>query len=315
MSAPPRLRLPPGYRSRPATLTDVPAIHRLVATCERDLHGRVDTAADSIAADLARPGLDPESDTLLVHDAGGVPAGWAWVHGGRRSMIDVHPDHRGKGLGSALLAWAEERARRAGSARLAQTLPDGDRTAAGLLLSRRYQPYITQWLLRIEMPGEPEVPEAPPGITVRPFRPGDERAAYRLTEDAFDEWQQRRKPYVEWARLTVERPTFAPALSPVAFADGRMVGAVLSLAVPESDEGYIDRVAVRRDHRDRGIARSLLREAFRGFWLRGRRSCALWTHSATGALTLYERVGMTVVHGSTVFSKALDDEGDAVAGL
>src|SRR3712207_7256319 len=50
------------------------------------------------------------------------------------------------------------------------------------------------------------------GVTVRPFRPGDERAAHRLTEDAFGAWQKRRKPYAEWARLTVDRTDFAPAL-------------------------------------------------------------------------------------------------------
>ncbi|WP_316959685.1 GNAT family N-acetyltransferase [Streptomyces sp. TRM68367] len=193
-----------------------------------------------------------------------------------------------------------------GSTRLAQTLADGDRPAVALLRSHQYEPYITQWLLQIAMPAEPVVPEPPAGITVRPFGFGDERAAHQLTEDAFDEWQQRRKPYEEWARLTVERATFAPALSPVAFAGGQMVGAVLSLCIPDSDEGYIDRVAVRRDHRDRGIARVLLREAFRAFYLRGRRRCTLWTHSATGALSLYERVGMTVRHSSTVFSKAIE---------
>jgi ribosomal protein S18 acetylase RimI-like enzyme len=193
-----------------------------------------------------------------------------------------------------------------GSARLVQTLSDSDRAAVGLLRSRRYEPYVTEWLLHIAMPTEPAVPRPPAGITVRAFRPGDERAAHQLTEDAFAAWQKRRKPYEEWAHLTVERATFAPALSFVAFADGHMVGAVLSMDTPDGDEGYIDRVAVRRDHRDRGIARVLLRESFRAFHRRGRRTCTLWTHSATGALALYERVGMTVRRSSTVFGKSFD---------
>jgi len=301
-----QLRLPAGYRSRPATVADVAAIHHLVATCEHELHGRADTGGDSIAADLARPGLDREFDTLLVHDLAGGLAGWAWVHGGRRSAIDVHPGHRGKGLGSSLLDWAEARARQMGSVWLAQTLSDSDRPAVELLRSREYKPFVTQWLLQVAMPIEPAVPEPPTGITVRPFRPGDERAAYQLTEDAFDEWQKRRKPYEEWARLTVERSTFVPAPSPVAFADGQMVGAVLSLDIPDSDEGYIDRVAVRRDHRDRGIARVLLQESFRAFHRHGRRTCVLWTHSATGALSLYQRVGMTVRRSSTAYGRGLD---------
>ncbi|MEU6239438.1 GNAT family N-acetyltransferase, partial [Kitasatospora sp. NPDC047058] len=271
----------------------------------RELLGHAETGPDSTAADLTLPGLDPAHDTLLVHDPAGRLAARAWVHGGRRSAIDVHPDHRGKGLGGALLDWTEARARQAGSERLSQTVQDGDRAAVDLVRSRGYGPFVTQWLLEITTADEPVVSGPPPGITLRCFRPGDERAAYRLTEDAFDEWQKRRLSYEEWARHTVERDTFAPALSPLAFAGDQLVGAVLSLDVPGTGEGYIERVAVRRDHRNRGIARMLLREAFRGFHRQGHTTCTLWTHSESGALSLYERVGMTVRRSSAVYGKVL----------
>ncbi|MFJ9691880.1 GNAT family N-acetyltransferase [Kitasatospora sp. NPDC101183] len=297
---------PSPYLHRPAALADAPAVHALVAACERELLGRAETELDRIAADLALPGVDPALDTLLVHDTAGRLAGRAWVHGGRRSAVDVHPGHRGRGLGAALLDWAEARARRAGGERLSQTVPDGDRAAVELLRSRGYEPFVAQWLLEIAMPAEPVVPgPPPPGVTLRSFRPGDERAAYELTEDAFDEWQARRKSYEEWARLSVGLDSFAPSLSPVAFADGQMVGAVLSLDAPDAREGYVERVAVRRDHRGRGLARLLLREAFRANYLRGHRSCTLWTHSEAGALPLYQRLGMTVRRGCAVYGKAL----------
>ncbi|MDH6135679.1 mycothiol synthase [Kitasatospora sp. MAA4] len=301
-------RLPSAHRSRPATAADARAIHQLVAARERAVIGHPETGLDAIAADLALPAVDLALDTVLVHDPAGELAGWAWVHGGRRSTVDVHPAHQGRGLGGALLDWVEARARQLGSARLAQTVPDGDRAAVGLLRSRGYDPFVTQWLLEIGIAAEPVVPAPPDGITVRPFRPGDERSAYQLTEDAFDEWQMRRKSYEEWALHTVERTTFAPAVSPVAFAGDQMVGAVLALDVPGSDEGYVERVAVRRDHRDRGIARLLLRTSFRGFHLRGQQTCTLWTHSKTGALSLYERVGMTVRRSSSVYGRELDPD-------
>jgi ribosomal protein S18 acetylase RimI-like enzyme len=294
-------RLPAGYHSRPATTADLSAIHRLVSACE--LQGRAETDPDAIAAVLARPGLDPASDTLLVHDPAGELIAWAWVN--RRSEVDVHPDHRGRRVGSFLLAWVEARACQAGTQRIVQTVQDSDLAATALLRSHGYEPMVTAWLLEIAMPIEPAVPEPPAGITVRSFQPGDEPAAYQLTEDAFDEWQERRKSYQEWARLTVERATFAPALSSVAFAGDELVGAVLSLDAPYADEGYVERVAVRRDHRNQGIARVLLRHAFRAFYRQGRRTCTLWTHSDTGALSLYERVGMTVRHSSTVYRKVL----------
>ncbi|MEU6033677.1 GNAT family N-acetyltransferase [Streptomyces tauricus] len=295
--------LPRGYRARQATDDDLGDIHRLVTACERVLYGQVHTDHGRIAADLARPGLVPELDTRLIHDRSGELAARAWVN--RRSEVDVHPEHRGRGLGGALLDWAEARARQTGSTRIVQTVPDDDQNAVALLRSRGYEPMVTQWLLEFLMPQEPTVPEPPAGITVRPFDPGNAQHAYQVVEDAFDEWQQRRKTYQEWALNTVERPAFAPAMSPLAFANGQLVGVAISLDVPDAGEGYIEQVAVRRDHRNRGIARLLLRTVFRSFHQQGRQACTLETHSETGALNLYLSVGMGVRHSSTVFQKDL----------
>jgi mycothiol synthase len=295
------------FSTRPATAADAPDIYQLVATVEHDLNGQADINLDVVAGDLTLPALDLARDTLLVHDSAGKLVGWAWVHLGRRAMVDVHPDHRGRGLGTQLLAWTETRARELGSERLGQTVMDSDPAAATLLRAYGYEPLATSWLLEIAMTNEPVVPEPSAGITIRPFRAGDERAVYQMTEDAFDEWQQRRRTYEEWARLTVELDTFAPALSPLAFAGDQLVGAVLSLDRRNGDEGYVDRVAVHRGHRNQGIARTLLYRAFRDFYRLGRRSCVLWTHSDTGALSLYERVGMTIRRSSTVYSKPLRD--------
>ncbi|MEU5098001.1 GNAT family N-acetyltransferase [Streptomyces sp. NPDC020996] len=295
--------LPPGYRARPTTADDLGDVHRLVTACERELYGQAHTDLGRVAADLARPGLVPELDTRQIHDRAGQLAARAWVN--RRSEVDVHPDHRGRGLGGALLGWAEARARQTGGARIVRTVPDNDSHAVALLRSRGYEPMVTEWLLEFPMPEEPTVPEPPAGITVRPFGPGDEHDAHRVVEDAFDEWQQRRKSYQEWARHTVERPAFAPAMSALAFADGQLVGVALSLDLPDTGEGCIEQVAVRRDHRNRGIARLLLRTVFRGFHQQGRQACTLGTHSETGALDLYLSVGMRVRHSSTVFRKDL----------
>jgi mycothiol synthase len=298
------MMLAPGYGTRPATTADIPAIVELVVACEHELFGRAETDSDRVAADLARPGLDPTLDTRLVHDPAGELAAWAWVN--RRSEVDVHPAHRGRGLGGGLLDWVEERARSSGGARVVQTVPDSDAAAVALVRSRGYEPMATSWLLEIPLLSEPAVPDPPAGITVRAFRPGeDDRAAHQVIEDAFDEWQERRKSFEEWAMLTVARSTFAPGMSPVAVEGDRMVGAVVSVDDPQLGEGYIERVAVARDQRNRGIARLLLRWAFRAFYQHGQRHCALWTHSGTGALSLYERVGMTVRRSSTVYSKQL----------
>jgi GNAT superfamily N-acetyltransferase len=300
-------RLPEPYRSRPGAVADAGEIHRLVAACERALLGRVETAPDAVAARLTLPGVDPAVDTLLVHGPGAELVGRAWVNGGRRNEVDVHPAHRGRGLGSLLLDWSEARARRLGGTRLAQAAEDADRPAITLLRSRGYAPFVTQWLLEIATREEPVVPEPPAGIRVRPFRPGDEHAAHTLLEDAFGQWQKRRKSYAEWARLTVERAAFTPALSPMAFDGDELVGALLAFDFPDRAEGYADRLAVRHDHRARGIAGVLLRGFFHAAHRRGRRTCTLWTHSETDALALYQHAGMRVRRSSSVYARELTD--------
>jgi mycothiol synthase len=65
----------------------------------------------------------------------------------------------------------------------------------------------------------------------------------------------------------------------------------------------VHQLAVHRDHRHRGIARVLLRYAFREFHRKGRRACVLSTNSCTGARSLYERVGMRVRRSYTHYEK------------
>ncbi|MGW4383061.1 GNAT family N-acetyltransferase [Kitasatospora sp. NPDC004531] len=300
--------LPAGYTARPIDpTTDLPAVQELVRTCERALDGTATTDTGALTAVLARPGLDPAGDTLLVHAPDGRLAAWAWTD--RRTDADVHPQHRGRGLGTALLHWIEQRARERDTAELAQIVPDRDRAATALLTAHGFRPDVTSWLLAIDLDDLPDtLPPAPHGVTVRPLRagdPADEHAAHRLTEDAFAAWQPRRMDFDEWAAHTVHRPAFAADRSPLAFADHRLVGAALALDLPDTGEGYVETVAVHTAHRHRGIARHLLRHTFHACRDAGLRSCTLWTHSATGALDLYLKAGMTVRHSSTVMKKTL----------
>lgn len=296
---PGKLRKMRQYHHRPATHDDIPAIQTLVAACETALHGHAETDPDAIAADFARTGLQMTTDTRLIHHDGTLAAR-AWVN--RRSEIDVHPAHRGRGLGTALLRWAETRARETGATEITQTIPDNDTAAGKLLRAHRYHGKVNSWLLQTTRSNHPPPPER---ITLRAYQPQDAPALHQLLEDAFDEWQQRRKTYEEWARHTIERATFAPAMSPIALHGKQIAGAVIAFDDPASPDGYIDRLAVHRDHRGQGIARHLLNYAFETFRHHGKPTTTLWTHSDTGALTLYQHLDMTVRRSSTVHHKDL----------
>ncbi|HZX06980.1 GNAT family N-acetyltransferase [Kribbella sp.] len=291
------------FQTRPATLEDAPAINAIIAANEQAWHGQVESAPDRVAADLRRPLITLDLDTRVVETPDGEVVAWAWVHGGRRSQLDVHPSYVGRGLGTELLDWAEARAREHESDWLAQTVDDADEGGTAILRSRGYDVLATNWLLERPVDGEP--PVVPDGVTVRPFAPGDERDAHQVVQDAFDEWQPRRHEYEEWAGTSIERPTFDPALSPVAVAGSEIVGVVIGLELPDSPDGYVEQVAVRKDFRGRGIARALLTVAAQEAGRRGRQTLTLWTHSGTGALAMYQRLGMSVRRSTTVYRTKL----------
>ncbi|MFJ1753280.1 GNAT family N-acetyltransferase [Kitasatospora sp. NPDC088134] len=303
MAAP---HLPAGYTAHPIDPpADRPRLHDLV-TAGRAALGLTE-AVDPGALDivLKRDGLDPAADVLLVRAPDGELAAWAWTD--RRTGVEVHPAHRGRGLGSALLDWTERRARERGDTALTQTVEDLDPAATALLHAHGYRPKVTNWLLEIPL-DDVELPPPPDGVTVRPIRagdPADERAAHRLGEAAFADWQERPKPFEEWAAFHLHRATFAPERSPLAFVDGRLAGLLLALERPGRTDGYVQTLAVDREFRHRGIARHLLRYSFAACRRAGLTHGTLWTHSGTGALDLYLKIGMTVRRTTSVVGKDL----------
>ncbi|MGH2680761.1 MAG: GNAT family N-acetyltransferase [Actinomycetota bacterium] len=73
--------------------------------------------------------------------------------------------------------------------------------------------------------------------------------------------------------------------------DGRIVGGAFLI---DADEIWVDNLTVAREFRHRGIARALLQTAFARSYERGYTWTSLSTDSSRGALSLYERLGMTV---------------------
>ena len=101
------------------------------------------------------------------------------------------PGERGRGIGSWLAAWTEQRATSLGSSRVGQVAPDGS-LPQRLLRGRGYTLGHTSWVL--ELPEGREVPQRPlpAGYTLATADTAErERAAYVVIQDAFDEWEGR----------------------------------------------------------------------------------------------------------------------------
>lgn len=292
----------PGLTTRPAARTDVPAIGALIAAGEIADNGVPEVQAADVehAFDLA----DGPAGVILVEAPDRIVA-WATVADGRAD-VSVHPAWRGRGIGAALLAWSEGHARASGSARVQQVVTDSDTAAHSLFEAAGYRIRHTSWVLQLKLEDVPPEVEVPQGIEIRRYRPADAEAAYRVIGDAFNEWPDRQPTdFVGWSAHVIAHSAFAPELSRLAFDGDHLVGAVLCMDYAGQDEGWVEQIATVASHRHRGIGRALLQSVFAAYHAQGRRLVGLSTNSQSGALTLYERIGMRVRRSYTAWVKDL----------
>jgi mycothiol synthase len=233
----------------------------------------------------------------------------------------VHPDHMGQGIGSALLQWAERRAR--------LSIPKAPRDARvatynGFLsvdtaaheLCRKFGMTLTRhsWRMEIDLDTPPPSPRWPAGITLRTFIPGqDERATVQAVRDSFrDHWGYVERPFeqdlVRWRHFMSDKE-FDPALWFLAMDGSHIAGVSLCWleAYDDPDMGWVGTLGVLRPWRRMGLGLALLRHSFDEFYRRGKRKGGLGVDagSLTGATRLYERAGMRVARQYSIYEKEL----------
>ncbi|HEX5938194.1 MAG TPA: GNAT family N-acetyltransferase [Actinomycetota bacterium] len=283
--------LPHGLEAKPITEDDLDAVVAMVNACELHDTGELMLERADLLADAGAEGFDPGADWLYVSDGERIVA-WGLLDDGRRATVDVHPDVRGRGIGTWLRRWSEERAREVGAPRVRQTVDDRRADVVAMLTAAGYVSRGTSWILRMDHPERPAPPDVPAGVEFRAFRPFDEDEALAMFERAFIEFEDRApSPASTWRPMVTRREGFEPEDLVVAVADGRIVGGAFLI---DADEIWVDKLAVAREHRHRGIARALLQTAFARSFDRGYTWTSLSTDSRTGALFLYERLGMTI---------------------
>lgn len=290
------LTLPPGYTQRPLTLADAPRIAAVMGAEELADTGEIAIETADLVADWSEPSYDLGAHSVGVVGPAGELVAYAEAYGGDRGDASVHPDHHGLGIGTALAQWVVIRARELGADRIGMPTPVGS-PGDKLLASLGWEVRWTSWLL--ELPAGCSIPERslPSGYAIREAGGADYEQAWDVVESAFLEWSVRqRQPFDTWLHHVVGRPDFEPwNLRVVTDAHGAVVGAVIIVLADEGREGYIDKVAVRRDQRGLGLGQALLAESFATARTHGAVRSRLATDSRTGALSLYELVGMQVV--------------------
>lgn len=332
------LNLPPGCRMRPVEETDLQLLVDFINLCAQVEYGEDETNADDLLQDWYSPGFSLGSDTRLVESATGEVSGYVEVWDQRDPPVKpylwsrTHPERHGQGIGTALLAWGEARARQV----LARA-PQGVQVVVQTGVVAGYQPSID--LLRangyrlvryfnnleIQLEGKTFIPRWPHGIELRPYQhPQQAEPIFRAFQEAFaDHWgvvaETFESAFPRWQHHRFDQPEFDPGLWFVAWDDDQIAGFSLCEKHKPADPdcGWVAQLGVRPAWRRQGLGLALLEQSFAALQAMGKPRAGLNvdSDSPTGANRLYEKAGMHLTKQWTIWEKILRPGVDLAARL
>lgn len=288
---------------RPFVDGDAPTVAALISAEEERLYGR--------------PGRVTGADILMYRHYS--KESWVWEEDGRMvasASYGVHGDaahtrgivaDKGRGLGTEIVERGETFAREEGVKKILSGAPEPDAAARALFESRGYREVRRFYEMVIELTEEPAQPVLPDGLVVDELRDGEYEAFHGVLSEAFAEhWEWHPTPFAEW--LELRQGQHRDEHGPVWFVvrDGDELAGVTRNDASVAGGGYVGAIGVRPAWRGKGVAKALLYRTFAEFWRRGTHRVTLDVDSenATGAVALYERVGMHVDTCGVAFEKA-----------
>jgi GNAT superfamily N-acetyltransferase len=313
-------KLPTGYEVRAATRGDLEAVANVEAAYDIADYGRPYVDKKWLAEEWEKPRFDPALDAWVVTSPIGDVVAYGQVYEEEpgvliESLARVHPDHKGLGLGTFLVARTEARAREwlegvpaGGSLRLLNDVSATDKAAHAVLESAGYTLDRHFWHMWLDLSKPPIEVRPPKNVVLREFvRERDSEAVHSVLQEAFAGhygYPIEPRPFSEWKEL-LETPVFVPGLWFVATSGDEIVGALTGREL--MGEGWVIEVGVLGSARGRGLGAALLTRAFEAFRARGFTTAALNVDAAneTGATMLYERVGMQVRRQWDLYQKIL----------
>jgi mycothiol synthase len=304
---------------RPITPVDAGIVHEIIRAAEVADASQIATSLPEVESRLEAPYLDLATDSRLAL-VDGVPAGYAYVDhtpsGERleRAYLfgEVHPDHRRRGVGSALFAWELARASDVLAGyehdlpRFVRTDQRAVRTDA-LALYERHGLGLVRYSDELVRPIEPPVEvESVDGVAIVPWDEARRDEVRRVKNAAFaDHWGSTPSDEAAWAHWLSD-DCVRLDLSMVALVDGAVVGYSLNDHYPDDEavtgrrDGWIASLGVLREHRGRGIASALIAASVAAFGEAGFTHAMLGvdTDNPSGAYSLYQRLGFEPVERS-----------------
>jgi mycothiol synthase len=282
--------------------------------------------ADDLRAMFAEAATFQRPDLLLVsmHDQliGYNHVVWRWTEvTGVRVYLHLGyllPTWRGKGIGQAMLRWAQARIRALAAdeqaderATFATNVSSTEHEADALIRHAGYSAVRRLSDMAASLVVPPALAALPTGVQLRPLEPAHYRPIYAAIKDAYrDIWvstPESEADYQEFLADNVQTPLFDPTLWQVAWAGDEVAGVVICRI--QQGVGQIAEVEVRQAWQRRGIARALLQRALQQLHNRKVASVRLYTDAdnGPGARSLYEAVGFREVKQHIFYRKPLTD--------
>lgn len=228
------------------------------------------------------------------------------------SSAFVHPQYKGRGIGTHLLELIDTRAHeirdsKDASIKLDNVVPADNKKAIELLEMKGYHFNRLYQRMRIDIVDMPEVVIAPIGVVIRPY--SSDLDAVKLYETYRESFQDSREfsaqTYDEWSKQK-HSANYDQSLWFVAYADKELIGFVLCKIFDGADI-YIDLLGVKRSWRGNGIGLSLIHTVFREGFIRNNKTVfiSVDSNSLTKANLLYERAGFKTIFKVALFQKEM----------
>jgi mycothiol synthase len=296
------------------TVPDAGRIAAVINARSLALTGATEETAEGVAQWFVLSDLDPDADMRLAVGADGGAEGYVDVSGPEDGTPKAWVDLRAladcpEALGR-LFAWAQGRAaERVGvGGKIQFFVAVEDQALRARLEEAGYAVVRSSYEMERALDGDLEPPVWPAGLVPRAFAARDAETVHAAQDEAFaDDWGYTPGTFERWRSHNLG-PGADTSLWRVVWDGDEIAGLCINRGRRGEDEtiGWVGELAVRRPWRRRGLGEALLREAFSAFVAAGKRAAGLGVdaENTSGAVALYERVGMRVVRRSDTWERA-----------
>jgi mycothiol synthase len=312
--------LAPDLKLRSAQWDDVEAVAQLIyEVCEADGDTTVAVTPEELKVGWQTPGFNLDRDAFLVETPDGRIVGYEefnnrHMHATLETDGYVHPDFRGRGIGTSLLRTVGKRAQAEMSLAepdvrisLRSAIDSRDQASHDLHRNEGYIPLRYYWRMEINLTAPPASAKFPHGIELRPFVKDEHaHAVLAAQNESFrDHWGSHDNTFEEWEYRKFTRQDFDPSLWMIAWDGDQIAG--FSQNRFRMGIGWIGTLGVRRPWRKHGLGEALLLHSFGEFYRRGTTTIGLGVdaQNPTGATRLYQKVGMHAASEFVTYEKEL----------